>query len=88
MAPKVRNLCFWRVFQTKLDAVNAANKLKINFEDSARFDILPRSVEVLDQQVEVFILVVTDYEASWMNTAGYCAMYRDIKAAKGVVRDE
>ena len=88
MVKKERSLCFWKIFQTKLDAVNAANKLKINFEHTARFDLLPKVIDVLGQEVTVFVLVVTDYEASWMNTAGYCAMYRDIKAAKGVARDE
>jgi hypothetical protein len=88
MAQRVRNLCFWKVFQTKLDAVNAMHKLKINFEETARFDIQPHKITVLGEDVYVYTLVATDYEASWLNTAGYCALYRDIKKAKGVARDE
>lgn len=88
MAQKVRNLCFWKVFQTKLDAVNAMHRMKINFEESARFEVSEHKIKVLGEEVSVWTLLATDYEASWLNTAGYCALYRDIRNAKGVARDE
>jgi hypothetical protein len=88
VAVRQASLCVWRVYQTQKEASAALEKLKINFESTANFHILTRKIKVLGQEVAVYVLLVTDRESSWLNTAKYCAMYRDIKAAKGVVRDE
>ncbi len=88
MAIKRRSLCCYKIFQTKELAKAFIQSAKINFEKSAKFIILTREVDVGSRQVPVFVVVVTDYEASWLNTAKFYAVRKDIRRSKGEGFDE
>lgn len=88
MVIKHRSLCCYKIFQTKEQAKSFIESAKINFDKTAKFTIHIREVDVARRQVPVFVVVVTDYEASWMRTADFYKVRKDIRRSKGEGFDE
>lgn len=78
---KTLSLCCYKVCQTQQQALDEIERIKINFTKTVQFKVVPRTVEVMKQDITVWILVALDYEAPFMNTAEYCKVRKDIVRA-------